>query len=73
MGQPMMFQSPYRSTTPPDHCCCGNGSGVTVNVDTTPNDFPALDNDGGTLSRTDQAARIIDAANAEGFPVFQGS
>lgn len=67
-----MFESPYKSSTPPTHCCCGNGAGVTVNVGQE-QVAPLFNENGQIMSRTEQAARIIAAANAKGFPTFQGS
>lgn len=66
---PTIFTSPYQSFAAPEGCCCGSPSGVEINF----NPAPLVDENMQVITRMDQASRIIAAANARGFPIFQGS
>lgn len=66
-GLPTIFTNPYPDTNPPTDCCCGVP--VQVNIATQP---MQITDQYGVITRADQAAAIIAAANRRGFPIFQG-
>jgi len=70
MDLPTIFTSPYASSVAPTDCCCGNNPGLQINLTPAPIIDPVS---GQIVTRMDQASAIIAAANARGFPIFQGA